>query len=346
MNSVAFEKKNGKLFAIATENNRDININSDKANELMKALLSAPGKISNVLYYFNNVSFKLDDVKIILKNKDDFKEDRIYKRLNQRKYKLYKEAAIISLASAIMFTGTMSIKASSKANKANDAITPVVTYQDNAEDNTNSNNYNTNILDYGSEVAKDDVLDVGSECNSEKAEGTKEKYKNIIDKYSSIYGLDSNIILAIATQERGVHSSNVDHGGAIGLMQIQVSVWDGQYIVAYNYDNDQYEKINISLDKLRDIDFNIKVGCAIYQSYLKVMNGNNYLATQCYNMGPTTMNKVLNDCSLATGKSIDEIKNDTDNLEWVKYIKEDYAGDPNYAQHVFRYYNNDTIYKK
>lgn len=35
-----------------------------------------------------------------------------------------------------------------------------------------------------------------------------------------MYGVDPALVLAVATQERGIHSSVTDTGGATGLMQI------------------------------------------------------------------------------------------------------------------------------
>ena len=206
---------------------------------------------------------------------------------------------------------------------------------------TSSNNGNN------SSKAEEDIIDSnidhGSLSNSEKAEKTRSLYGDIIEKYCNMYGLDSNVICALATQERGVHSDSVDEGGAIGLMQIQVSVWTHETINAYNYETEKTDEIYISLDDLREVDFNIKVGCAIFQNYLKLMDDNYFAAIQCYNMGDGAMRSILNDYSDSTGRSVDEILKDPGDLGWMAYRNEGYAGDPNYIENVMRYYEGNSL---
>lgn len=212
-----------------------------------------------------------------------------------------------------------------------------------SSNNGSSSNNNGN----NSSKAEDDIIDSnidhGSLSDSEKAEKTRNLYGDIIEKYCNMYGLDSNVICAIATQERGVHSDSVDEGGAIGLMQIQVSVWTHETINAYNYETEKTDEIYISLDDLREVDFNIKVGCAIFQNYLKLMDGNYLAAIQCYNMGDGAMRSILNEYSYSTGRSVDEILKDTGDLGWMEYRSGGYAGDPNYIENVMRYYEGNSL---
>ncbi|CDA79755.1 uncharacterized protein BN726_00085 [Clostridium sp. CAG:594] len=182
-------------------------------------------------------------------------------------------------------------------------------------------------------------LQIEDESESEKANKTKELYYDIIEKYANMYGVLPSVILAIATQERGVHSDTIDPGGAIGLMQVQASVWDGKDLEVYNYDTNSKEKIHITLDNLRDVSFNIKVGCAIFQNYLKQMKDNYPLAIQSYNMGPSSVNKILNAYCLSCGKTYDEVIN-SDDLGWLSFRNSSYPGDSFYLEHVLRYDNN------
>ena len=126
---------------------------------------------------------------------------------------------------------------------------------------------------------------------------------------------------AIATQERGIHSDRVDDGGAIGLMQIQVSVWAHETLKAYNNELGRKEEIYVTLDNLRDVSFNIKVACAIFQNCLKKMDGNYLAAIQCYNMGEGTMGKILRTYCNNNGKSMDEVLKNENDLGWMKYRK-------------------------
>ena len=120
---------------------------------------------------------------------------------------------------------------------------------------------------------------------AKSADRTRELYQGIIDKYSKRYGVDANLMLAIGAHERGIHSTVRDSGGAIGLMQIQVNVWNGSTISVYNYETGQKEYLHITEAKLANIDFNIQVGCAIFQNNLKTFNYDVVAAVQAYNYG-------------------------------------------------------------
>lgn len=220
-------------------------------------------------------------------------------------------------------------------NTKNDTKTSKPANTSNAENDSSSSKALEDI--------KDSDIDYGSLSDSQKAENTRNLYGDIIEKYCNMYGLDSNVICALATQERGVHSDTVDDGGAIGLMQIQVSVWTHEVITPYNYETEKQEEIYISLDDLRDVDFNIKVGCAIFQDYLKKMDGNYVAAIQCYNMGDGAMYSILNDYSYSTGRSVEDILKDSNDYGWLEYRNDGYAGDPNYLEHVMRYYSGNSL---
>lgn len=183
-------------------------------------------------------------------------------------------------------------------------------------------------------------LNIGSCLDDEKFIKTKELYYDLIEKYSIKYGLDPNVVLAIATQERGVHSEEVDDGGAIGLMQIQVSVWNNKSIIVYDYDKNEEITINFSLENISDLEGNINAGCAILQQYMMQMNGNKFATIQSYNNGPSAVNDIISSYSYASGKSKDEILENND-LTWLDYRSNKYDGDKDYLEHVLRYYAGD-----
>ena len=101
------------------------------------------------------------------------------------------------------------------------------------------------------DVEQDDVeyifIDYYDRSVNDKAQKTRELYGNIIEKYANMYGLDPSLVLALATQERGVHSSVMDRGGATGLMQIQNSIWVGKSVTAYNFEKGCKETCNTKL---------------------------------------------------------------------------------------------------
>lgn len=125
-------------------------------------------------------------------------------------------------------------------------------------------------------------------------------------------------------------------------MQIQVNVWNDEDITVYNYETGKEEKIHITLDKLKDVNFNIKVGCAIFQNYLKQMNGNLVAAIQSYNMGPKSVREIMTTYANERGKTYYDVLNNDEDIGWLDYRNSSYAGDTNYVENVSRYYNGDV----
>lgn len=185
-------------------------------------------------------------------------------------------------------------------------------------------------------------IDYGDRSDTDKAHKTKAYYGDLIDKYSKRYGVDPNLVLAIATQERGVHGTTVDKGGAIGLMQIQYNVWVGERISAYNFETGKRETFIVDDEKLADIDYNIKVGCMYLQNCMEYMDYNTVAAVQCYNMGAGSMNKILKAYSADCGKSVNEILSDPTDIGWLEYRNIIDMGDPDYIENVFSYLGENS----
>ena len=178
-------------------------------------------------------------------------------------------------------------------------------------------------------------LGIGSEIDSDKYINTKNNYYDLIEKYATMYGVDPDIICAIATQERGEHSREISPGGGLGLMQIQVSVWNGHSLKVHNYITNEDETITFNTDKLRNLEDNIQAGCAIFQMCLDKMNGNYYAALTCYNQGEGATRSTLKSYSYSCGNSVDYILASND-LGWLEY-RADKGGDPHYLENVLRY---------
>ena len=196
------------------------------------------------------------------------------------------------------------------------------------------------------ETLYDDVkmisIDYNDRSDTNKAYKTKAYYGNLIEKYSTRYGLDSELVTAIATQERGVHGTTIDDGGAIGLMQIQYNVWVGEKISAYNFETGQRESFIVDKEKLPDIGYNIKVGCMYLQNCMESMNYNTVAAVQAYNMGCGSVNKILKAYSSECGKSVNEILSNPSDTGWLEYRNIINMGDPNYVENVFSYLGEDS----
>lgn len=367
------------------EKNKYINLKSTQVMDLLDLFKNYKRKIKNIFYdEEGNINFSLDDMEVkitdVKKLVNDEKFSFLFNLIKDKKYKIVraglKIASVIGLAAVIAATGVISARAINNTDFNNEQ-TSIVSYEDDSAVEPIANqeyvieNKNDTLENKDTQEAEekekndlstksdklddkennlvfyniDQELNVGTLSSSEKLKYVEDNYSDIIEKYSSMYNLDSNLITAIATQERGSHSDKVDDGGAIGLMQIQVLVWNDKNISVYNYETNSEEKIHITLDKLKDVDFNIKVGCAIFQNYLKQMNGNVIAAIQSYNMGPGSVKKIISTYAKATGKTYDEVLSNVEDIGWLDYRNSSYPGDPDYVEHVSRYYNSDDSEK-
>lgn len=152
--------------------------------------------------------------------------------------------AIILAASAII-SETKAYSESNISNLSNVSVT-IQDEKYEAEEEISNISY-SNF--YGYDENEEDYMvvsiDYNDRSNTEKAYITQAYYGDLINKYSKMYGMDPNLVLAIATQERGIHGTTIDVGGAIGLMQIQYNVWAGQKISAYNFQTGKRESFII-----------------------------------------------------------------------------------------------------
>ena len=64
-------------------------------------------------------------------------------------------------------------------------------------------------------------IDYEDQTGYEKAINTIKNYGDILTEKANKYGIDPKLVIAIATQENGVHRGYIEEGGGIGLMQIQ-----------------------------------------------------------------------------------------------------------------------------
>lgn len=147
-------------------------------------------------------------------------------------------------------------------------------------------------------VEPDYVFDFEFEDRSdtETANITRSLYTDVITKYSNMYGLPPSMMIAVATQERVTHSTEISPGGGFGLFQVQVEGkwnWLGKSLSAYNFETGEIETIvvcqredgTIDMNMLADLDYNVKVGCMIMAYDLNYCNYDLIAALQTYNSG-------------------------------------------------------------
>lgn len=183
----------------------------------------------------------------------------------------------------------------------------------------------------------DAVLDYISRVEDEKAINTKVKYGDLITKYAKMYGIDPNLVIALATQERGEHSNIMDEGGAIGLMQIQVGPWLNKGLTAYNFEKQEYETIYIDIEKIKNLETNIQIGCIILQNAFRTVDYNILAGLQCYNMGGPNMANILNCYSINSNKPVEQILSNQNDIGWLDYRTVSKEGDYNYVENVLSY---------
>lgn len=181
--------------------------------------------------------------------------------------------------------------------------------------------------------------------DSEKFANCKKLYGDLITKYANEYGLDPNLMIAVATQESGVHDSDYSDV-AVGLMRIEKSVWEGNEITVYNYETKSDETFKITKKDLQDLETNIKIGCMIMRQQMDYMRNNAIAALQCYNMGYGNMDIILDSYAKDIGSTKIEV---LDNLNDYGYITDPYyrslisVGDQNYVENVLSYLDSDSL---
>lgn len=229
---------------------------------------------------------------------------------------------------------------------------------------TMNNNPNFNIHDYENiMIPEDDVevldttptLDVPTEDSVEQQEAVTSTYtdkaelnleyesraytdRNLlvrnneeamaaIKKYANKYMIDENLVMAIASQERGTHSQTMDDGGGLGIMQVQVAVHpDGSAFSTVINDNGNIKKSQFVYhhNDYITLDGNIEAGCALLQYYLNYFNGNMAMAVYAYNSGQGPVNNAIVAYASETGLSYESIMANKSDLDWTKYLDREY----------------------
>lgn len=125
-------------------------------------------------------------------------------------------------------------------------------------------------------------------------------YSEYVDKYSSEYNIDRNLVFSIIKAESSFNSKAVSPRKAKGLMQIMDSTgkWAAEKIKIENYETGM----------LLQPDANIRIGCWYIARLLKQYNQDTELALAAYNAGSGNVSEWLNDVSISSdGKTLDRI---------------------------------------
>ena len=331
-------------------------ISHDKLNDLVKSIVNSQIKNfinyqkSNLIIVFKNGSLVLKDYKRFfqliefkaIKDKYDIsinKNAKVIKHKGNGKVIVLTSAMIISI-----LTGAALTKSSSKVNEdigyKIEKITDDNLVKTQVDKKTEVNN-NTDNSESFVQVVNVSYID---NTNSDKLISAENNYSDIINKYAHKYGLDANLILAMCTQERGQHSNEVDAGGGLGLMQIQVSQHpDGSIIKTTTFDNNNLphdSEFTFYEDNYKNLDGNVEAGCALLRSYLNEFNGNIIAALYAYNAGNSNVRNAIKEYANNNNVSYENVLSDINNYGWNKYIGYD---NNDYLSLVMQYYLDNSI---
>ncbi len=269
------------------------------------------------------------------------------KNKKQRKVKRKNKFKRTVIALTLATTATLIAVANQK--EANTLESPAFedTYNPPIVD-TNGVNELTKInmdLEYDSFQEKNNInedselleLDIEENTQNEKYLYCKNNYGDLITKYANMYGIDPKIAIAVFTHERGYHSDAMDSGGAIGLCQVQLDVWDDKDVKAFNFETNSWETYHIKEENIKNLEQNIKAGVMILQESLRQVSYILLQGVQNYNYGLGNLNVAFRQ----SGLNADEL-NEQNNKEWMQYRDLIKGGDPLYIEHVFQYVPSDS----
>lgn len=331
-------------------------------------------KLSKVKVDGSNIVFHVNGDEVIIKNYNTLKNYPIFEKLRvilnreYRKEKLRKSklnrlklvttAILLSagISASFLLKENANVMAFPMIDKTSDLVIEEIeeekpeiiinneefVFEEEVNEITNTNE-TTNVKTYNYDID----IPFNDRTDSPKYINCKEQYGELITKYANMYGLDPNLMIAVATQESGVHNPYDETTGAIGLMQIEKSVWNNKSITVYNYETKEDETLNINLDTMINLETNIKLGCMIMRQQMDYMRNNPVAALWSYNYGYGNMNVVLNAYAKEKGVSINSV---LDNYYDFSYITNKYYanlvsyGDSYYVEHVLSYMgDNPTL---
>lgn len=329
--------------------------------------------IKNVKQDGNNITFRADDIDVLIENYNVLKNYPLFNALNVRVNRSYRtemlqkkklERLKVTSFSVIL---SMSAIASSmflmKNTKQNNikgiydktdklSISSIFDGDDIFIFDNNIENSIENDIENIKEEKNESLNNIkyegyfnisyGDRIDTDKYKYCSSNFGDLIAKYSKMYGVDEEIMLALATQENG-YNTQTDNLSAAGLMQLEKSVWIGNTITAFNYETANIDSITFDKNNINDLDTNIKGACMIYKSCMKYMNNNPILATLCYNMGYGNVSYIVSKYAKECNISYDDVLNNYTDLGWQKYIKFINVGDKNYIDHVFSYKKSPDI---
>ena len=180
--------------------------------------------------------------------------------------------------------------------------------------------------------------------------GAYEMQYDRAEKHGAKWGMSTNLVLGMITQESAGKGDN--------LMHVVFDAWLNQPLTAYDFENQKYQTIvltdepqkfagqditTISREDLNNVDIHLDVACIIFRYCLDRMENNIPAAIQAFNIGCEGMNTVFKETSAHTGISFDKLKSDPTNVEFMNYTDCIDWGDKEYLKNVARYIGDEPI---
>lgn len=325
MGWIDFQLINDQIVCIYNYKNKKYKFSENYAKRLFRYLVEKNSAYEEITVEgvrtirFNNIK---EEIIATLKNNKKNCAKKV-KRINKYAGPIIAAGSLLSILLILNSMGLLDFK-----NKYNEVEKDVYSTVKSSSNLNSDLEQNIIVPDKIFEFSYEDRSD------SDRANLARSLYTDVVDKYSQMYGLPSQLMLAIGTQERGTHSTEVSPGGGFGLFQIQVENgwnWVGKEVRAYNFETNSYETITvcqqdngtIDVNMLADLEYNTKVACMIMSYDLAYCNYDLIAAIQTYNSGTGVMS----------------LKNEYGD-DWVNY-RGVLPGDPEYLEHVLSYIPED-----
>ncbi len=175
-----------------------------------------------------------------------------------------------------------------------------------------------------------------------------ENHYNDICERAPRWGISTNLMLSILSQESGGYEENI--------MQIQWGSWADFPITIFNFEKGEFEKIVltetpekfqnqgitqfISKEDLKNPKTNISVACIILRYSFDEMDHNITAALQAYNFGVGNMNKVLTKAASEKECTVEDLLRNQADTSYLNYRNIVTVGDPKYVENTLRFIQN------
>lgn len=246
----------------------------------------------------------------------------------------------ISLAAITAVSGMLYLNSAKNKNNSSNYVSGITT-----ENMTNNNDFyisnlqnNMNLITNEENIQTNESIEdfhyYYAEIGDKLALENAKKYDELFAKYEKKYGVDKELLCAIAAQESSGRQSATNYEKSYGLMGIEY-IWADQTIKVYNFETENYETIKIDYEKVKnDAEYNIMIGSAIMQWHFDATINSGLIeetevlaySLQRYNMGSGRMQNIV-----ATG------------VHWMEGRNFENEGDKRYFENVLSKLENGEV---